>query len=116
MTPLKIQNVKTRPKQSKCQNIILSKNLKTQCAYGLQPKCQRFSVFVFDLLTFWPAGHTGRAVASTRQNITRAYYYVIRASHSLAQLRVTSFPLLGKLCGDRCTFSSNQTNERKCYE
>lgn len=98
MTFLKIQNVKTRFKMSKCQNVILSKFLKSLDGYDLEPKCQSVTESRSDKMTFWPQSQRGYRFQPPHQNITQAHYYVMGASLRYAPIRVTRFPLLGKLC------------------
>ena len=88
----KNQNVKTALKVSKCQNVILSKYLKSLAGYGLSLKCQKITAFSFDVLIFYPLSRTQAASHASRQNITQAHYYVMGANLSFAPIRVTGFP------------------------
>lgn len=108
MTFLKIQNVKTRFKISKCQNVILSKFLKSLDGYDLEPKCQSVTESRSDKMTFWPQSQRGYRFQSPHQNITQAHYYVMGASHSFAPIRIVSFPPLGIPCGITALVYHNQ--------
>ena len=121
MTLSKIQNVKTRFKISKCQNVILSKVPQSLDGYGLEPKYQNVTESASNKMTFWRQSQRGYRFRPSRQNITQAHYYVMGASHSYAPIRVTCFPLLGKLCSSAsparpigtAAFFNSKPNQRK---